>query len=655
MNLVKYSGICRPFVAIALTVASSTAALAAVPAETLMSIDTRGFASTPDLPTLQAHWEQTQMGQLIKDEAMQPFVEDLKKQLERKLTGVQQKLGLTYADLRDVAAGEIAFGLVERKNAPASVAVTVDVTGRQDAAKTLLTKIDAELAKRRAKRSEANAGGVSLVIYNIPPQNEKDVAREAVFFLHQDMLCASDSRAEAEGMIKRFGATSGRLADLKAYQETMSRCAAEAGDLAPEIRWFVDPWGYARAARTMAREEPNRGKNYLAILEGQGFDAIVGLGGFVNLAVDGQFEVLHRTSVYAPPIAGEPDRYRLAMRMMEFPNGEDLAPQPWIPRKLASYRTFNCDLKNAYEHFGTLFDAIAGVEDAFAEAIKALEVDPYGPHLKVEPEFIAHLGQRVSLVTDYELPITTKSERYLFAVELTNEAAVAATIEKLMLADPNAHRREFEGKTVWEILPPTDDLAEFELGLDPVGAPEEEAGPAGGGGLGGGAISNSAVCVTNGHLYLASHLTFLEQIIGKPAPGAEMLGDAGDFDEVQAAMDKIIAGPAAVRCFRRSDEAYRPTYELLRQGKMPESETLLGRVLNRLLTPPEDEEEGILRKQKIDGRQLPNFEMVRRYFSPAGTVVRTLDDGWFVAGATLTKHAPQATADAQPVREASRR
>lgn len=646
-------GICRPFFAIGLCLSASAAAWAAVPADTVMSIDTRGFASTPDLPMLQAHWEQTQMGQLVKDEAMQPFVEDLKKQLERKLTGVHQKLGLTYADLRDVAAGEIAFGLVERKNAPAAVAVTVDVTGRQDAAKTLLAKIDSELSKRRAKRSEANAGGVPLVIYNIPPQGEKDIAREAVFFLHQDMLCASDSRAEAEGMIKRFGAESGRLADLPAYRETMKRCAAEAGDLKPEIRWFADPWGYARAARTLVREDSNRGKDYLAILEGQGFDAIIGAGGFVNLAVDGQYEVLHRTSVYAPPVAGADDKYRLAMRMMEFPNGEDLSPQPWIPRKLASYRTFNCDLKNAYEHFGTLFDAIAGVEDAFAEAIKALETDPYGPHLKVEPEFIAHLGQRVSLVTDYALPITTKSERYLFAVELTNEEAVAATIEKLMLADPNAHRREFEGKTVWEILPPTDDLAEFELGLDPIGAPEESA-PAGGG-LGGKAISNSAVCVTDGHLYLASHLTFLQQIIGKQAAGAESLSDAGDFDEVQAAMNKIISGPVAVRCFRRSDEAYRPTYELLRQGKMPESETLLGRVLNRLLTPPEDEEEGILRKQKIDGRQLPNFEMVRRYFSPAGTVVRSLDDGWFVAGATLTKHPAQATAEAQSVREATRR
>ena len=33
------------------------------------------------------------------------------------------------------------------------------------------------------------------------------------------------------------------------------------------------------------------------------------------------------------------------------------------------------------------------------------------------------------LFTDYELPITTKSERFMFMVELKNEAAVAATVE----------------------------------------------------------------------------------------------------------------------------------------------------------------------------------------------------------------------------------
>ena len=593
------------------------------------------------------------MGQLVKDEAMQPFIQDMKAQLERKLTGVRQKLGLTIEDLRDVAAGEISLALVEREKAPASVTVAVDVTGRASEAQTLLKKIDAELIKRRSKRAEANSGGVAMTIYSIPPQTENDIAREAIFFIHNDMLCASDNRAEAEGMIGRLGGgATDSLAGLPAYKETMTRCAAEAGNLAPEVRWFVDPWGYARASRSLLRGEAakNRGKDYVSILEGQGFDAIQGMGGYVNLAVAGSFEVLHRTSIYAPPLSGANEKYRLAMRMMEFPNSPELTPQPWIPRKLASYRTFNIDMKNAYAHVGTLFDAVAGVQDAFAEAIKGLEVDPYGPRVKVSQDFVQHLGQRVTLVTDYDLPITTKSERFLVCLELTDEASVQATIEKLMLADPNAHRREFQGKTVWEIMPPTDDIPELEIALDPLepqAGGEGEQGLGNAGGLGAGAMSNSAVCVTDGHLFIASHLTFLEKILADKPPG-EVLAAAGDYLEIDAALDQIIAGPAAVRTFRRSDEAYRPTYELLRQGKMPEAETLLGRVLNRLLTSPEDEEEGILRKQKIDGRQLPNFEMVRRYFSPAGMAVRSLEDGWFVAGVTLTKHPPQARAGAVP-------
>ena len=109
-------------------------------------------------------------------------------------------------------------------------------------------------------------------------------------------------------------------------------------------------------------------------------------------------------------------------------------------------------------------------------------------------------------------------------------------------------------------------------------------------------------------------------------------------------MTHLLPGPVSAKFFVRTDEAYRPTYDLLRQGKMPEAETLFGRLLNRLLTPEESEDEGILREQKIDGHQLPEFDMVRRYFGPAGTLVRTDADGWFIVGATLTKVAPQARA-----------
>ncbi|MBX3434304.1 MAG: hypothetical protein KF847_13355 [Pirellulales bacterium] len=610
-----------------------------------MSQATRGFASIADLATLEKNWEQTQLGQLMHDPAMRPFVEDVKRQMQRKLSGMQEKLGLTFDDLRDVAAGEIGMGVVERKGDRAALAVTVDVTGRREAADAMLAKIDSDLAKRNATKSTAASGGVTLTIYRIPSRRDGDVAHDAIFFIENDLLCGVDNRAEADAMIARIkGQGSDSLATVESYKQTMRRCAAEARSLAPEVRWFADPFGYARAARSLAKPgERPAGKDYVEILRSQGFDAVQGAGGYVNLLVAGTYEVVHRTAVYAPPIPGEKDKYRLAMRMLQFPNGGELQPQPWIPRGLASYRTFNMDLKNAFAHVDTLFDAIAGYENAFADVIEGLRKDPYGPQVDVEQDFVAYLGNRVSLVTDYNVPITTKSERFLFAVEVKDEAKVADAVNRFMKADPNAFHRDFEGKSIWEIAEPKNDVPELEIeigGFEPLGPESGDANDANQK-----HAPASAVCVTDGHLLIASHMNFLQEILSVRNQQEALVG-SGDFHQVDAALNQLIDDPVCARCFVRTDEAYRPTYELLRQGKMPESETLLGRFLNRLLTPPEDEEEGRLRQQKIDGRELPSFEMVRRYFSPAGTLVRADDDGWFVVGATLTKQPAQARANA---------
>ena len=610
-----------------------------------MSPDTRGFASIADINSLQQHWRQTQLGQLVRDESMRPFVEDMRRQLERKVSGVRDKLGLVLGDLKGVAAGEIGIGLVERENDRAAVALTVDVTGNRPQLDALLDKVDQELTPRGAERKSIEVSGTELTVYTLPARdnggNKKQ--RTAIYFVKDDMLCATDSQAEAREMLTRFGGKSAGLASTKSYQETTARCRNESNGLAPQIHWFVDPFGYARAVRSLANpKQKTHAKDYLKILDAQGFDAIKGIGGFVNLAVAGSFELLHRTAVYAPAVPNAPQRYHLAMRMMKFPNGSSMAAPNWLPRKLASYRTFNMDLDNAYQYFGTLFDAVVGYEDAFANAMRGIEKDPYGPRIDMREDFIAHLGQRVTMVTDYEVPITTKCERFLFGVALTNEAAIAATVKKFMESDPNATRTEFEGKVVWEIQEEGDDVPELDIDISELDLLDEPASVANQGPAGK-ALPTSAVCVTDGQLLIASHVSFMKEILAEKT-NQDALSSAGDYLEVEAAMARLIQGDVAARCFVRTDEAYRPVYELLRQGKMPESETLLGRLLNRLFSPPEDEGEGILRQQKIDGRQLPEFEMVRRYFGPAGTIVRSDADGWFITGATLSKLSPQARA-----------
>ncbi len=67
--------------------------------------------------------------------------------------------------------------------------------------------------------------------------------------------------------------------------------------------------------------------------------------------------------------------------------------------------------------------------------------------------------------------------------------------------------------------------------------------------------------------------------------------------------------------------------------------------LNRMLTTEVEKEEGVLRKQKLDGSELPSFEAVRRYFGPAGRTLVSQPDGWVLTGTVLHKEAPARIAD----------
>src|SRR5262249_39288300 len=141
-------------------------------------------------------------------------------------------------------------------------------------------------------------------------------------------------------------------------------------------------------------------------------------------------ELIHRTMVYAPPLPGRensPDKYDLAARLLKFPAGGDLAPQPWVPSHLATYNTFRWDIKAAFAAMGPLVDEIMAEKGVFRDVIDSLKTDPQGPQVDIEKDLVGNLGSRVTVITDYQLPIGPKSERLLIAIDTTNETIVAET------------------------------------------------------------------------------------------------------------------------------------------------------------------------------------------------------------------------------------
>ena len=146
-------------------------------------------------------------------------------------------------------------------------------------------------------------------------------------------------------------------------------------------------------------------------------------------------------------------------------------------------------------------------------------------------------------------------------------------------------------------------------------------------------LPHGAVTVAYGRLLIASHIDFLLKVL-KPRPKSESLAENPEYKHTAAWVDKLGLPKHCVRQFTRTDESFRTTYELLRQGKMPESESLLGRTLNTMSGAAKS---GVPRSQRIDGSHLPDFQVVRRSLGLGGMGAVSEPDGWFFKGFMLPK------------------
>ena len=717
------------------------------PSDTLLPNTTRGFLSVHSVKTLEDHWNKTQLGQLAKDPVMKPFVDDLHGQVEDRWSELHDRLGVTIGDLRDVAGGEVAIAAVQPADGRPAVAIVVDVTGKGREAKALMAKIIKTLTALKAEHTREEVEGVGVEVFKLPPEESAKLPKEfsaapkgkekakakpaeppdryTFCCLNDDLLAGSTHREVLQGILARAAGKKGpTLSEVGSYQAVMKRCGEDAGKAVPHVRWYVQPLGYLELMRIARLESQpdHKGRNVPQFFTEQGFDAVEGLGGFVDFGVEG-YEAVHRTAVYAP---GE---YRQSMKILRFPNSpkpgdpkpgdpkpggvkpadpkpgdlkpgdlkpggvkpggvkpgdpkpgdlkpggvkpgdpkpgdlkpggvkpdgvkpgdlkptqDQFAPQRWVPMEIATYATFLFDVLGAFDNLDPLADAMFHEKGAWKRALIGLKEDQHGPRINLRKELVEHLGERISVLTDYDYqgPITT-SERLLIAVEVKKgeDKAMADGIAKYYKNDREMRKREFEGHVVWEGIPPEkgkDEVPGIDIDFGLPGA-KKPVRPRGKGQEH--LFPNLAVTVANGHLFIASHYGFLTKVLGKVearVKSGDTLADSIEYQQVTKALDQFVAKARCARSFTNTDEQYRATYELVRQNKMPESQTMLGRILNSLFGTGK---KGVRRKQEIDGSKLPDYDIVRRRLGPGGFQATTEEQGafrgWFLKGFILPK------------------
>jgi hypothetical protein len=642
---------------------------AAQPGETLLPDTTKGFLSIPDWGRMEADFSSTQLGELASDEIMRPFVEDLKRQIRQNGTRRLERLGVTLEEMRAIVGGEVTLAMVQPSETTAAALALVDVTGREEEARTLLNRMADNLTKQGGRRLRT-ATESSVAVFELPRREGEKQGRQTASFLKGSLLCIGDDVRTVEDVLRATSVErKNSLSGLPEFRQSMARLDAARGEngAPPHIRWFLEPFGYAECMRILDPPKEKPQPDVLRALRRQGFTAIRGISGHFTFAAN-RYELVHRTMVLAPPAQGAKtgDKYRLAARMLDFPNSEDLVPEGWVPRELATYTTWNWNLQKAFDACKPLVDEL--VANPGEEILDSILVDLRdardGPRVDLERDLVGNLGGRVTLVTDYQTPVGPKSERWIAGVKTSESNTVATALEKSLKNEANVRRREVAGFTVWEVVPEQQAAHTESLVIEVPGGRVQHADsdveefvafqPGKSRFKQRGkrtqkqqqqqqrVIQNMALTVAYDHLFVASHVDLLERVLKQAGAvqdagdGAKTdnLGAAADFSRVAEEMRTLGGGSVAAKFFSRSDEAMRINYELLRTNAMPKSQSILGKLLNEMFA---DGKPGSVRRARLDGSKLPPYDAVRRYLGPAGTFVVTEEDGWLVTGFMLAK------------------
>jgi hypothetical protein len=382
---------------------------------------------------------------------------------------------------------------------------------------------------------------------------------------------------------------------------------------APDARLYLNPLPYAEARRLLDRGFLKDGKvDLLKALRNSGFKGIKAIGGYAHLSTK-PYDVINRLAVYAPPPL---ERTLAGIRT---PNIEPkmMAPPAWIPSSVASFSSGSIDLPTFLnkDHAGPLYDFTIGDGDgAWADTLEGIKKDKRGPQIDLQAELFANTGNHLLRVTDVEDEITINSERRLMIAELAKPKEALDALEAFYANDKTADKITKGSQSYWEIWPEKRQPGDIPTG----------------------------VAVAHGHLLYASQAEMLKVFFSEQSQDKQLTADA-DYkrvlEHIQAEAAKRGWDKICMLRFVRSQEAYRPTYELTRQEKLPESDTLLSSLLNMSLGQGSGSKP---RAQRTEGKLLPEYSKVEHYFLPAGSFgVREEGgkdfEGWFLVGFSLAK------------------
>lgn len=600
---------------------------------TLLPKAAQGYVRVIDMPRLRERWDTTELAKFAKDPALKSFWEDQRQDIETRLADAGWQLNIEAARLVDVASGEAVLSWIanpENRRKPYALALIVDVAGRTKDTEELLASVDKQLKGKGATAKSLKVGAETVLQYTLPRKPGELLLQETFYSIAKDRLIASDDLALVEKMLAaQVKPSADSLVEDTDYQTAIKRVDGLLNR--GEIEYFVRPIGLARVIREISgKREGSRSTDVLKVLEDQGFGHFRAVAGRVEVGAEGM-DMLHQGAVIAPkPLPG-------SAAIVNTPNEVSWKLPDWIGGDVSAMINICWNIQESFWKSEGLMDGLADSPGVFKQFVKGMAENETGPKVDIAKEVLPYLTNDIISLSDCKEPITVDSRRTMIALRVLEPEKLFKVLERVMNNEPDAKLVEFEGHKLWKVV--REDSAEgLEIDAGDLGAdfgefgdqpmqskPEDEPW-----------LSNWAITIYGDQLMFASHAELIQDCIlqaksGKPSP----LASDVEYVRARQAIEQLANGRTGCSWqVLRSDLSYRVQYELFREGKLPQSQSMAATIMERL-TQPKKELRG-KEKQQIDGTKLPPFDQIRGYLQPGGMMFESTDDGWVYTGFLLS-------------------
>ena len=630
--------------------------------EYYLPANTRAWVSIPNLQTLNKHLDASQIGKLSKDPALKPFIDSARKQMRKWLDEKGVKFEFSIEDFDHIDTGEISIAgvlpkPVDGQAVAGSHGVVLMADGSKDlpAVKELIGKIEGQLQKRGATKEMLKINGIAVTKWQYP-ETRKWVKRKKVSFqaIVNGWLLVSDNDEIFRQVLRRVMAlvdpnVAGNLASQESFKTALSRCTLNNDDdeeVAADVRWFVEPFGYVKLARAIEVEnEPVKKMedDWTAVLATNGLKAIRSVAGAATIATNDK-DALFRLFVHAPKDKTRDAAEARMLSILDFAPKDvsETEPPKWVPKSISGSFSAQWDFSKALAGIGPIVDSFLKEEGAFQDLLNTVKNEP---EFRVDiPKLVGQLDKRFTVISETQRPLGVESEKLAIGIQLVNPMSKADQKEMI-----DSIARAIRGKMIVlggipvivddrtdELEDDADDDLDFEGGLPFEEEEEENKFVGGGGGQNFALFEKKYIAIAKGHLFICNDKDYLKKLL--TSKSGESLAGQADFIAMRDAISKYVdLKKVRATRFGRIDKVLELNYDMIKKGELANSKSLLGKATNAILT--EEGEDGKPPEIQIDVSKLPDdYETsIAKYLGTIGWMTEDEVGGWRITGCILKK------------------